>query len=66
MSFDCRGEILRQNNSVCALGTYQGGYRCCEGGMVLLDADQVRATGVVGEGGGGRDDVVERLHWSVG
>ena len=43
VSFDCRGEVLRQNNSVCSLATYQGGYRCCEGGMVLLDADQLQA-----------------------
>lgn len=40
VSFDCRGEVLRQNNSVCSFAAYQGGYRCCEGGMVLLDADQ--------------------------
>lgn len=46
VSFDCRGEILRQNNSVCSLATYQGGYRCCEGGMVLLDADQEQPEGV--------------------
>lgn len=45
VSFDCRGEVLRQNNSVCSLSTYQGGYRCCEGGMVLLDADQEQPEG---------------------
>lgn len=46
VSFDCRGEVLRQNNSVCSLATYQGGYRCCEGGMVLLDAEQEQPEGV--------------------
>jgi hypothetical protein len=46
VGFDCRGEMLRQNNTVCQLGTYQGGYRCCEGGMVLLDADQAQPEGV--------------------
>ena len=25
VSFDCRGEVLRQNNSVCSLATYQAG-----------------------------------------
>lgn len=42
VSFNCKGEVLKQNNSVCAIETYKGGYRCCEGGMVLLDKDQVQ------------------------
>ncbi|TFJ80839.1 hypothetical protein NSK_007839 [Nannochloropsis salina CCMP1776] len=36
----CQGEVLAQSNPVCSLATYQGGLRCCEPGMVLLDREQ--------------------------
>mmetsp|Transcript_28369 Transcript_28369/g.58910 ORF Transcript_28369/g.58910 Transcript_28369/m.58910 type:complete len:474 (+) Transcript_28369:32-1453(+) len=37
LPFDCSEELLREHNTACSLETYQGGYRCCEHGVFLLD-----------------------------
>jgi len=42
---NCQGEVKAQNNTVCSFATYQGGLRCCEPGMVLLDAVQQQPEG---------------------
>jgi len=43
MPFNCSAELKEEGNAACSLATYQGGYRCCENGVFLVEKPDLQA-----------------------